>query len=155
VDSGRFDWGNGNFPEFTGPNPGYHGLEFWKTFGRMTFTTKLRCESLRDMGACQNPFASFLLLQGTTRLFLFMFTKYPSNNIYIMFMVLGLETLSLRVQRQLDNTLMLAEWLQSRDEVQWVSYPGLKSHPSHEMAKKYLRGFGCVLGFGIRGNIEV
>ncbi|KAI8639447.1 Cys/Met metabolism PLP-dependent enzyme-domain-containing protein [Parasitella parasitica] len=130
VDAGNFDWSNGKFPDFTEPSPGYHGLKFWEKFGKLAFTFRLRTETLRDIGACQNPFGSFLLLQG-------------------------LETLSLRVQRHLDNSLALAEWLDARDDVAWVSYPGLKSHPSHEDAKKYLHGFGGVLAFGVKGDPKI
>jgi O-acetylhomoserine/O-acetylserine sulfhydrylase-like pyridoxal-dependent enzyme len=126
IDAGKFPWNNGRFPEFTDPSEGYHGLKFWDTFGPLAFTFRLKTESLRDIGACQNPFGSFLLLQG-------------------------LETLSLRVQRHVDNALALAQWLESRDEVAWVSYPGLPSHPYHASAKKYLQhGFGGVLTFGIK-----
>ncbi|CAO3636352.1 unnamed protein product [Mucor hiemalis] len=129
IDAGNFDWSNGKFPDFTEPSAGYHGLKFWETFGKLAFTFRLKTESLRDIGACQNPFGSFLLLQG-------------------------LETLSLRVQRHLDNALALAEWLAARDDVAWVLYPGLKDHPSHKMAKKYLHGFGGVLTFGVKGSLK-
>ncbi|CAO3701672.1 unnamed protein product [Rhizopus stolonifer] len=127
VDAGKFDWNNGKFPDFTEPSPGYHGMKFWDTFGSTSFSVRLRCESLRDIGACQNPFGSFLLLQG-------------------------LETLSLRVERHLENTVALVEWLKTRDDVSWVSYPGLKDHPSHALGKKYLHGFGCVFTFGVKGS---
>jgi len=130
LDAGNFDWSNGKFPDFTEPSAGYHGLKFWETFGKLAFTFRLKTESLRDIGACQNPFGSFLLLQG-------------------------LETLSLRVQRHLDNTLALAQWLDAREDVSWVSYPGLKHHPSHENAKKYLHGFGGVLAFGVKGSAKI
>ncbi len=137
VDGGTFPWDNGRFPSFTEPSPGYHGLNFWETFGpegvlgaNVAFIIRTRVEGLRDFGPAQNPFGSFLLLQG-------------------------LETLSLRVQRSCDNALALARWLQTRDEVSWVSYPGLEDHPYHERAKKYLtRGFGAVLAFGVRGGEE-
>ncbi|CAG8575721.1 1524_t:CDS:2 [Funneliformis mosseae] len=130
IDGGKFPWNNGKFPMFTSPSPGYHGTIFWEMFGNMSFIIKARLEILRDVGACQNPFGAFLLLQG-------------------------IETLSLRVQRQADNALELAKWLEGRDEVSWVSYPGLESHPYHENAKKYMRnGFGCVLAFGIKDGIE-
>ncbi len=137
VDAGTFDWGNGRFPSFTEPAPGYHGLNFWETFGpngvvgaNIAFIIRARVEGLRDFGPAQNPFGSFLLLQG-------------------------LETLSLRVQRHVDNALELAHWLQEQDEVTWVSYPGLDDHPYHARATKYLRhGYGAVLAFGIRGGIE-
>ncbi len=137
VDGGTFPWDNGRFPTFTEPSPGYHGLNFWETFGpdgvvgaNVAFIIRARVEGLRDIGACQNPFGSFLLLQG-------------------------LETLSLRVQRSCDNAHDLALWLQARDEVEWVSYPGLSDHPYHEAATKYLRnGYGAVLSFGVRGGKE-
>jgi len=134
VDSGRFDWRNGKFPSFTEPSPGYHGLVFADTFGpdgpfgNIAFAVRARVEGLRDLGPCQSPFNAFLLLQG-------------------------LETLSLRVQRQADNALALARWLEAHPDVSWVSYPGLEHHPSHQRAAQYLRnGFGCVLTFGIRGS---
>ncbi|HYM61536.1 MAG TPA: O-acetylhomoserine aminocarboxypropyltransferase/cysteine synthase [Thermoanaerobaculia bacterium] len=136
VDAGRFDWGNGRFPTFTTPAPGYHGLNFWETFGpnspfgNIAFIIRARVEGLRDFGPALSPFNSFLFLQG-------------------------LETLSLRVQRHTDNALDLAQWLQKRPEVDWVSYPGLPEHPYHRLAKKYLRnGFGGVLAFGIAGGLE-
>jgi O-acetylhomoserine (thiol)-lyase len=136
VDSGRFDWGNGKFPVFTEPAPGYHGLNFWETFGpkgpfgNVAFAIRARVEGLRDFGPCLSPFNSFLFLQG-------------------------LETLSLRVQRHNDNAAELARWLESHPAVRWVSHPGLASHPSHALARKYLRhGFGSVLTFGIEGGRE-
>jgi len=129
VDAGKFPWNNGKFPDFTEPSPGYHGLRIWDVFGPISFIIKTRVEILRDLGAAQNPFASFLLLQG-------------------------LETLSLRVDRTVSNALELARWLQSRPEVVWVSYPGLQDHPYHAIAKKYLkRGFGGVLSFGVKGGL--
>ncbi|MGH8279140.1 MAG: O-acetylhomoserine aminocarboxypropyltransferase/cysteine synthase family protein [Gammaproteobacteria bacterium] len=134
VDSGRFDWGNGKFPVFTEPSPGYHGLKFWEVFGphspfgNIAFIVRARVEGLRDLGPAPSPFNSFLFLQG-------------------------LETLSLRMQRHVDNTLELAHWLEKQPDVAWVNYPGLPQHPSHERARKYLRhGFGAVLSFGIRGG---
>ncbi|KAI8380353.1 Cys/Met metabolism PLP-dependent enzyme-domain-containing protein [Blakeslea trispora] len=130
VDAGRFDWSLGKFPDFTEPSPGYHGLKFWETFGKLAFTYRLKCETQRDIGACQNPFGSFLLLQG-------------------------LETLSLRVERHSQNALALANWLDERSDVNWVSYPGLPKHESHELAKQYLRGFGGVLTFGIKGDLKI
>ncbi|ORX62965.1 O-acetylhomoserine/O-acetylserine sulfhydrylase [Hesseltinella vesiculosa] len=131
VDGGKFPWNNGKFPKFTEPSEGYHGLKFWETFGNLAFTFRLKTEMLRDLGPCQNPFGSFLLLQG-------------------------LETLSLRVERHVENALALARWLQSREEVSWVSYPGLEDHPYHEIASKYLkRGYGGVLTFGLKqGSLE-
>jgi O-acetylhomoserine (thiol)-lyase len=136
VDSGRFDWGNGRFPVFTEPSPGYHGLKFWETFGpkgpfgNVAFIIRARVEGLRDLGPCLSPFNSFLFLQG-------------------------LETLSLRVQRHNDNATALAEWLARHPAVSWVSHPSRPDHPSHALAKRYLRhGFGSVLAFGIRGGLE-
>lgn len=136
VDSGRFDWSNGRFPVFTDPSPGYHGLKFAEVFGpdgpfgNIAFIIRARVEGLRDFGPSQSPFNSFLLLQG-------------------------LETLSLRVQRHVDNTLELARWLEAQPDVTFVNYPGLPSHRYHERAKQYLRhGFGAVLTFGIRGGDE-
>ncbi len=136
VDAGTFDWGNGRFPGFTEPAPGYHGLDFWEVFGpkgpfgNIAFAIKARVEGQRDIGAPLSPFNSFLLLQG-------------------------LETLSLRVQRHVDNALELARWLQTRPEVAWVNYPGLEEHPYHARAKQYLQhGFGGVLTFGARGGYE-
>eukprot|EP00457_Paulinella_chromatophora_P002748 gb/GEZN01002753.1/.p1 GENE.gb/GEZN01002753.1/~~gb/GEZN01002753.1/.p1 ORF type:complete len:665 (+),score=116.41 gb/GEZN01002753.1/:31-2025(+) len=136
IDAGTFPWNNGKFPVFTEPSEGYHGLKFWDTFGpdgpfktNMAFAIRFRVETLRDFGGCQNPFGSFMLLQG-------------------------LETLSLRVDRHAKNTQALAEWLQTQPEVTSVSYAGLPSHPSHKMGEKYLngRGFGCVLSFNIKGG---
>ncbi|KAG0358646.1 Homocysteine synthase [Podila minutissima] len=128
VDSGKFNWANGRFPDFTEPSEGYHGLKYWETFGAISFAIKTRVEGLRDLGASANPFASFLLLQG-------------------------LETLSLRVQRSVENALALAQYLENHPQVEWVSYPGLSSHPSHAHAKKVLQhGFGAVLSFGIKGG---
>lgn len=134
VDSGKFDWANGRFPSFTEPSPGYHGLEFADTFGvdgpfgNIAFIIRARVEGLRDFGPCLSPFNSFLLLQG-------------------------LETLSLRVQRHVDNALELARWLNGHGAVEWVSYPGLEDHPYHETAQRILtNGYGGVLAFGIRGG---
>ncbi len=134
VDAGTFDWGNGKFPLFTEPSPAYHGLNFWETFGaqssfgNIAFIIRARVEGLRDLGPALSPFNAFLFLQG-------------------------LETLSLRVQRHVDNTLELARWLENQPSVGWVIYPGLPQHPSHAHAKQYLRhGFGAVLSFGIRGG---
>lgn len=136
VDSGKFDWGNGKFPLFTEPAPGYHGLNFWEVFGakgqfgNIAFAIRARVEGLRDIGAALSPFNAFLLLQG-------------------------LETLSLRVQRHADNALELAKWLKSHPQVAWVEYPGLEESPYHANAKRYLRhGFGAVLNFGLRGGAQ-
>jgi O-acetylhomoserine (thiol)-lyase len=136
VDSGNFDWRNGRFPIFTEPAPGYHGLVFSDVFGpdgpfgNIAFAIRARVEGLRDLGAALSPFNSWLFIQG-------------------------LETLSLRVQRHVDNALELARWLEAHDSVTWVDYPGLESHASHENAKRFLRnGFGSVLTFGIVGGDE-
>ncbi len=136
VDSGNFDWRSPKFPLFNDPAPGYHGLNFGEVFGpegpfgNIAFAIRARVEGLRDLGAAQSPFNSFLLLQGV-------------------------ETLSLRVQRHVDNALELARWLEAHPQVAWVNYPGLPTHPSHELAKRYLRhGFGAVLSFGVAGGYE-
>ena len=138
VDGGNYNWGNGKFPQFTEPSEGYHGLKFWDIFGEgnpiglpnVAFAIRARVEGLRDFGSPQAPFNSFLLLQG-------------------------LETLSLRVQRHVDNALAFAHWLESHPNVEYVLYPGLESSPYHALAKKYLtNGFGGVLQFGIKGGKE-
>jgi len=137
VDSGNFDWGSGKFPLFTKPSPGYHGLNFNEVFGKgsqfgnIAFIIRARVEGLRDFGPCVSPFNSFLFLQGV-------------------------ETLSLRVERHNSNALTLANWLNNHPSVDWVWYPGLKEHPSHENAKKYLRPglYGSMLSFGIKGGLE-
>jgi O-acetylhomoserine (thiol)-lyase len=137
VDSGKFNWANGKFPVFTEPSPGYHGLKFWDVFGspgpfgNIAFIIRARVEGLRDIGPALSPFNSFLLLQG-------------------------LETLSLRIARHNENALTLARWLEKHPQVEWVSYPGLPDHPSHQRAKKYLRSglFGSIITFGIRGGDE-
>lgn len=136
VDSGKFNWGNGKFPQFTEPSEGYHGLKFWDVFGtpgpfgNIAFIIRARVEGLRDYGSALSPFNSFLLLQG-------------------------LETLSLRVQRHVDNALALAQWLEKHPKVVNVDYPGLVSSPYHALAKKYLRnGFGGVLAFTVKGGAE-
>ncbi|AHF15095.1 O-acetylhomoserine aminocarboxypropyltransferase/cysteine synthase family protein [Niabella soli] len=138
IDGGNYNWGNGKFPQFSEPSEGYHGLNFWQVFGEgnplglpnIAFAIRARVEGLRDFGPAISPFNSFLLLQG-------------------------LETLSLRVQRTVDNTLALAQWLEQHDKVDFVWYPGLESSPYHALAKKYLtNGFGGVLQFGIKGGLE-
>ena len=137
VDSGKFDWGNGNFPIFTEPAPGYHGINFNEIFGKgsqfgnIAFIIRARVEQLRDLGPALSPFNSFLFLQG-------------------------LETLSLRIDRHDENALKLAKWLEANPSVDWVWYPGLESHPYYENAKKYLKPglFGSILSFGIKGGIE-
>lgn len=130
VDSGKFDWGKNaaRFPQFNDPSEGYHGLKFWDTFGPVTFAIRVRVEILRDLGATLNPFAAQQFL-------------------------LGIETLSLRSERHAYNALKLAQWLEKNENVAWVSYPGLESHQSYKLAKKYLpRGFGGVLSFGVKGG---
>lgn len=136
VDAGTFNWGNGKFPQFSEASEGYHGLVFWDVFGtdgpfgNIAFAIRARVEGLRDFGPAISPFNSFLLLQG-------------------------LETLSLRVQRTVDNALELAKWLQDRTEVEFVNYPGLESSKHYANAKKYLtHGFGGVLSFKVKGGIE-
>lgn len=132
IDSGNFDWGTPEarkrFPQMSEPSEGYHGLKFWDTFGKITYAIRVRVEILRDLGCALNPFAAQQLLIGT-------------------------ETLSLRAERHASNSLALARWLEKNPHVAWVSYPGLESHPSHTLAKKYLkRGFGGVLSFGVKGD---
>lgn len=132
VDAGTFDWtsalARARFPEFTSPDPSYHGLVYSDAFGALAFIIKARVQLLRDLGASLSPFNSFLFLQG-------------------------LETLPLRIQRHSDNALALARWLQADPRVEWVSYPGLESHPEHHNAVRYLEGgFGGVLTFGVKGG---
>ncbi|HZR18174.1 MAG TPA: O-acetylhomoserine aminocarboxypropyltransferase/cysteine synthase family protein [Verrucomicrobiae bacterium] len=136
VDSGNFRWDNGKYPEFTEPDPSYHGLKFWDVFGNfpglgnVAFIIKARVQLLRDLGACLSPFNSFLFLQG-------------------------LETLVLRQQQHSKNALEIARFLNKHKLVTWVTYPGLPENPTHKMAAKYLKqGFGGILGFGIKGGLE-
>ncbi|OGD19425.1 MAG: O-acetylhomoserine aminocarboxypropyltransferase [Candidatus Aminicenantes bacterium RBG_16_63_16] len=130
VDGGKFPWDSGRFTEFIDPSPGYHGLKFWETFGATTFIAKCRVEGLRTLGPSASPFNAFLFLQG-------------------------LETLHLRVARHCDNAMRVAHFLKSHPKVAWVSYAGLPDHPSHELARKYLRGgFGSVFSFGVKGGSE-
>jgi O-acetylhomoserine (thiol)-lyase len=136
VDSGKFDWGGGKFPEFTQPDPSYHGLKFWDTFGNfpglgnVAFIIKVRVQLLRDLGAPLSPFNAFLFLQG-------------------------LETLPLRVKKHSENALKIAQFLKKHPLTTWVNYPGLEDHPSHPLAVKYLKGnFGGIVGFGIKGGLE-
>jgi O-acetylhomoserine (thiol)-lyase len=136
VDSGKFDWGNGNFPEFTEPDPSYHGLKYWDVFGNfpglgnVAFIIKLRVQLLRDLGPALSPFNAFQFL-------------------------LGLETLHLRMERHSANALAVAHFLEKHPNVSWVNFPGLPSHPSYALAKKYHhRGlYGAILGFGIKGGV--
>lgn len=136
VDSGNYDWGNGKFPQFSEPSEGYHGLVFADVFGKdndlglpnIAFAIRARVEGLRDFGPALSPFNSFLLLQG-------------------------LETLSLRVQRHVDNALEIAKWLEAKDEVTYVNYPGLASNKYHQLANKYMKhGYGAVLTFKVEGG---
>jgi O-acetylhomoserine (thiol)-lyase len=136
IDAGNYNWGNGKFPGFTEPSEGYHGLKYWDVFnfdspfGNIGFIIKARVEGLRDFGPAISPFNSFLLLQG-------------------------LETLSLRMDRHVENTLALAKWLVKHPKVESVNYPGLESHPSYSNAKKYLpKGAGGVLSFIVKGDKE-
>ena len=136
VDGGNYNWGNGKFPQFTEPNESYHGLKYWDVFGNegpfgnIAFIIKARVESLRDLGPSQSPFNTFLFLQG-------------------------LETLSLRLERHVENTLALAKWLENHPQVESVLYPGLKNSPHYENAKKYLpKGAGGVLSFTLKGEKE-
>jgi len=136
VDSGKFEWNNGKFPEFTEPDPSYHGLKYWETFGNfpglgnVAFIIKARVQLLRDLGPALSPFNAFLFLQG-------------------------LETLPLRVKKHSENAFIVAQFLKNHPSVAWVNYPGLRDHPSHELAKKYLKGnFGGLVGFGIKGGLE-
>ena len=136
IDGGNYNWGNGKFPQFTEPSEGYHGLKFWDIFGEgnplgmpnIAFIIRARVEGLRDFGSSQSPFNSFLLLQG-------------------------LETLSLRMERHVQNALELAKWLEAHELVDFVLYPGLESSPYHNLAKQYLpNGFGGIVNFGVKGG---
>ncbi len=128
VDSGRFDWGNGKFPGLVDPSPAYHGLAFYETFGMYGYLQKLRSETMRDIGAPLAPFNAFLFL-------------------------LGLETLSLRMERHVQNALGVARFLEGHPAVEWVRYPGLPGSPYRRLVEKYLpRGAGAVFSFGIRGG---
>ena len=136
VDSGKFAWNNGKFPGFTEPDPSYHGLKFWDTFGdfadmgNVAFTFKARVQWLRDAGFVISPFNSWLFLQG-------------------------LETLPLRQRKHSENALAVAKFLKAHPLVSWVNYPGLEDHPSHKLAKKYFNGhYGALVGFGIKGGLE-
>ena len=136
VDSGKFKWNNGKFPEFTEPDPSYHGLVYWDALnnvpgmGNVAFILKVRVTLLRDIGAALSPFNSFLFLQG-------------------------LETLPLRQQKHSANALEIAHWLKKHPLVSWVVYPGLPDNPDYKNAAKYLKnGFGGLVGFGIKGGLE-
>jgi O-acetylhomoserine (thiol)-lyase len=130
VDGGKFPWNNGKFPEFTEPDPSYHGLKYWDALGNLSYILKMRVTLLRDMGACLSPFNAFQFLQG-------------------------LETLHVRMPRHVDNAQKVAEWLENHPLVTWVNYPGLASHKDHGRAVKYLpKGAGAIIGFGIKGGLE-
>ena len=136
VDSGNFDWNNGKFPELVEPDPSYHGVSYWKAFGKhkdavvpgIAYILKARVQMLRDLGPAMSPFNAFLFLQG-------------------------LETLPLRMKRHCENALAVARYLEKHPAVNWVNYPGLESHPDHHKAKRFLKGgFGGIIGFGIKGG---
>ncbi|EPY02993.1 O-acetylhomoserine aminocarboxypropyltransferase/cysteine synthase family protein [Magnetospirillum fulvum] len=136
VDGGNFNWANGKFPDFTTPDPAYAGFVHWDKWGNypgagnIAFIIKLRLHYLRDLGASLSPFNAFLFLQG-------------------------LETLSLRLERQVANTQKIAEWLEARPDVEWVAYPGLRSSPYYALAQKYLpKGAGAILTFGVKGGLD-
>jgi O-acetylhomoserine (thiol)-lyase len=132
VDGGNFDYTSGRYPGFTEPDPSYHGLVYSSLLGAglPPFAIKLRVQVLRDIGASQSPFNSWQTIQG-------------------------LETLSIRIERHVQNTQAVAEYLEKHPKVSWVKYPGLKSHPDYERAKRYLpKGAGAILGFGIKGGAE-
>ena len=130
VDSGKFDWTNGRYPDLTEPDPSYHGVKYVENFGELAYILKARTQFLRDMGSCMSPFNAFLFLQG-------------------------LETLHLRMPRHCENALKLAQWFEKQTQVTWVNYPGLQSHPDYALAKKYLpKGQGAIVGFGIKGGKE-
>lgn len=136
VDSGNFRWDNGKFPQYTEPDPSYHGLKYWETFGdfpglgNVAYTFRARVRLLRDVGAQLAPFNSFLFLQG-------------------------LETLELRVKKHSENAFTVAKFLKNHPKVNWVSYPGFEDDPAHEVSAKYLkRGYGALVGFGIKGGLE-
>ena len=136
VDAGKFNWGNGKFPQYTEPDPSYHGLKYWETFGdfpglgNIAFTMRARVRLLRDLGAALSPFNGFLFLQG-------------------------LETLDLRVKKHSENAFEVAKFLREHPKVNWVNYPGLENDSSHEVASKYLKGgYGALIGFGVKGGLE-
>jgi O-acetylhomoserine (thiol)-lyase len=136
VDSGKFNWNNGKFPEFTEPDPSYHGIKYWDAagdfpkLGNIALAFKVRVQLLRDIGAALSPFNAFLLLQG-------------------------LETLPLRQRKHSENALKVAQFLKEHVLVNWVNYPGLTDSPNHRVAARYLKnGFGGIVGFGIKGGLE-
>jgi O-acetylhomoserine (thiol)-lyase len=130
VDSGKFPWNNGKFPQFTEPSPAYHGMKFWDTFGNISFIIKTRVEGLRDLGPCVSPFNAFLFLQG-------------------------IETLGMRMDRHLENAITVAKHLETHNMVEWVKFASLPSSPYYRMAQKYTpRGAGAVFSFGVKGGYE-
>ncbi len=130
VDSGNFNWDNGRYPELTEPDPSYHGVQYVEAVGPIAYIIKARTQFLRDMGGCMSPFNAFLFIQG-------------------------LETIHLRVPRHCENAMKLAQYLEAHDAVSWVNYPGLESHPTHDLAMKYLPdGQGAIVGFGIKGGAD-
>ena len=130
VDGGRFDWGNGKFPQIAGPDEGYHGLNLYEAFGPAAFIVKCRVDGMRDFGVCSSPFDSYL-------------------------MMLGLETLSLRVEHQVNSTRRIAEALSRHPKVESVSYVGFEDHPSHANAVKYFRhGGGAVFSMTLKGDLD-
>ncbi len=130
VDGGTFPWNNGKFPEFSEPEPSYHGIKFWDALGSLSYIIRMRVTVLRDMGGCISPFNSFQIIQG-------------------------LETLHVRMARHVENAQKVAEWLEAHPLVTWVNYPGLPSHKDYDRAKQYLPdGAGAIIGFGIKGGIE-
>lgn len=130
VDGGTFPWNNGKFPEFSDPEPSYHGVRFWDAVGNLSYIIRMRVTILRDMGGCLSPFNSFQFIQG-------------------------LETLHVRMARHVENAEKVATWLEQQPLVSWVNYPGLSSHKDHARAKRYLpNGAGAIIGFGIKGGAE-
>jgi len=130
VDGGQFDWTKGRFPGFVEPDPSYHGLRYVEALGPLAYIIKARVQLMRDIGASASPFNDWLFLQG-------------------------LESLPLRMERHSQNAQRVAEFLEGHEAVSWVSYPGLTSHPQHEVAAKYhTHGYGAILGFGIKGGLE-
>ena len=128
VEGGTYDWNNGKYPMLSEPSESYHGLRFTEAFGQLAFIAKCRAEGVRDLGCCISPFNSFMIMQG-------------------------IETLSLRVQREADNALALARYFKAHPLVEQVFYPGLEDDPHHELAARYLRhGFGCVLSVVLKGD---
>jgi len=130
VDSGKFDWSNGNFPDLVDPDPSYHGLSFTQAFGDAAYIARLRVSAMRDLGPAMSPFNAFLILQG-------------------------IETLSLRMERHSASALAVAKFLEAHESVSWVNYPGLPNHPGYKLTSKYLpKGCSSIVGFGIKGGFD-